>query len=392
MLRSDSAKGSLRVSMTEVGYPGTRRIGGAFTPGLLHPEFERRLSLFGDRPFVEFGFGEWRRWESLADAPDIPDFSLHLGRTAICEDQGSQDTFVGHVVDEAATRESSPVSIGVHVTGDRAVGGGSFGLHSHFTGTREEERRAIRFLDRLGGATELPVWIENANCYSATAGGTLGAWRSVTRICEATGTGLIVDLAHLYIDAVNCGVPQEILLGAVPWDSVVEVHLSGVRTGRDGTLHDGHSEPVHEGVWSLLETVVAQRLLPEEREVNIIVEHADARWTDQPDQYYADFARATAFSESVSAPGAGSAHDYGAAHCRGYLRQLCRVWIPKLAEASEQRGLPYADLFDQWVEDVRARDKRIVLSLEEVPKRERDGVVVAKFDLLSFAKKRLATC
>ncbi|MEV3933516.1 MULTISPECIES: DUF692 family multinuclear iron-containing protein [unclassified Streptomyces] len=301
---------------------------------------------------------------------------------------------MGHLLDEAAARTTAPVSVGVHVTGDRAVGGGSFGLHSHFTGTEEEESRAVRFLTRLGRESGLPVWIENANCYSAGARGILDTWRCVSRICEATGTGLIVDLAHLYIDAVNCRVPEELLLGAVPWSEVAEVHLSGVRTGRDGTLHDGHSEAVHEGVWALLDTVVDQRLLPEGRPVQIVVEHADARWTDQQDLYYADFARAAAVAASASAPGSGTGgpHDYGAEHCRGYLRQLCRTWIPKLPEASEQRGLPYAVMFDEWVADVRARGKRIVLSLEEVPVSERDGVVVAKYDLLGFAKERLAAC
>lgn len=378
------------------GLAGTAniRVGGAFTPGLLHPEADRRLSLHGENPYVEFGFPEWRRWESLDDAPAVPDFSLHLSRTAICESHSRQDAFVGHLLDEAAARTTAPVSVGVHVTGDRAVGGGSFGLHSHFTGTAEEESRAVRFLTRLGRESGLPVWIENANCYSAGARGILDTWRCVSRICETTGAGLIVDLAHLYIDAVNCHMPEELLLGAVPWSEVAEVHLSGVRTGRDGTLHDGHAEAVHEGVWALLDTVVQQRLLPDDRPVQIVVEHADARWTDQQDLYYADFARAAAVAASASAPGGvpGGPHDYGAEHCRGYLRQLCRTWIPKLPEASEQRGLPYAVLFDAWVADVREQGKRIVLSLEEVPVSERDGVVVAKYDLLRFAKERLAAC
>ncbi|MFF2192719.1 DUF692 family multinuclear iron-containing protein [Streptomyces sp. NPDC058157] len=370
------------------------RVGGAFTPGFLDPDPSRRLALFGENPFLEFGFNEWRKWEALDEVPAVPEFSLHLGRTAICEGPREQARYIDYVMDQSATRRNKPTSIGVHVTGDRALGGGSFGLHSYFSGTKEEEERAVRFLSDLNRTSGLPVWVENANCYSASARGILDAWQAVTRICEKTGSGLIVDLAHLYIDAVNCGVPVEVLLGAIPWSQVVELHLSGVRTGRDGTLHDGHSEAVHEGVWSLLDTVLDQRLITETEPVTVIVEHADLTWTDRADQYYADFARAESVLEhhrrarTDGAPD-GEPHDYGVPYCRAYLRQLCNGWIPGLAQASEQRGLSYTDLFDQWVDDVRARGKRIVLNLDEIPPAERPGAVSAPQDLLAYAKEKL---
>ncbi|MFF4366393.1 DUF692 family multinuclear iron-containing protein [Streptomyces sp. NPDC001594] len=370
------------------------RVGGAFTPGFLDPDPSRRLALVGEKPFLEFGFNEWRKWEALDEVPAVPEFSLHLGRTAICEGPREQARYIDYVMDQSATRRNKPTSIGVHVTGDRALGGGSFGLHSYFSGTKEEEERAVRFLSDLNRTSGLPVWVENANCYSASARGILDAWQAVTRICEKTGSGLIVDLAHLYIDAVNCGVPVEVLLGAIPWSQVVELHLSGVRTGRDGTLHDGHSEAVHEGVWSLLDTVLDQRLITETEPVTVIVEHADITWTDRADQYYADFARAQsalerhhrARTEGASNP---EPHDYGVPYCRAYLRQLCNGWIPGLAQATEQRGLSYVDLFDQWVDDVRARGKRIVLNLDEIPPAERPGAVSAPQDLLAYAKEKL---
>jgi uncharacterized protein (UPF0276 family) len=362
-------------------------------PGFLRDTHDAGFDLPAAVSFVELGFYELSFW--LAQRAQWPtELSLHLSRTPIVEDDDAQDAFARYtrnVIESSGLRDRI-VSIGIHLSGPRAEGGGFYGFTTHYEANPAHEERAKRFIDVLGRTCKVPVWLENANYYTAVPQKSLQTWESFRSIIEATGAGAIIDLSHLLIDSTNSGLTAEVALGAIPWHATAEIHLSGIREGRDGTLHDGHSEPVAAPVWNLLDRVLGA-LLPEEKRrhgITVTIEHVDNVWEEKRDSYYADFARlreALHRSETAAQPKAGEP-----IYAHSYLRKLCEKQIPKLRPACEQRGIAFDTLFDEWIANVRANDKRIAFNYAEVPEEERERVVEACPDFLRYAKEILSRC
>jgi len=71
------------------------------------------------------------------------------------------------------------------------------------------------FFDVSGGASQMPepVWLR--------------------RFFDATGTGFLLDLPHVWLEAHYAGKSPAIFLEAFPLDRVVEIHVAGVAEDRD---------------------------------------------------------------------------------------------------------------------------------------------------------------
>jgi uncharacterized protein (UPF0276 family) len=78
----------------------------------------------------------------------------------------------------------------------------------------------------------------------------------LTALTERSGCGLLLDLFNLWTNCVNHGLDATDLLGRIPLDRVIEVHVAG-GTEMAGLLLDSHSAAVPEPVWSMLRTVRA---------------------------------------------------------------------------------------------------------------------------------------
>lgn len=106
-----------------------------------------------------------------------------------------------------------------------------------------------------------PLILENISTPFALPGSTWSEPEFVTRVLDATGCGLLLDLHNLHADAVNQGFDAAAALGALPLERVVEVHLAGgYREGR--WLVDSHTRPVPEEVFALLARVAASGARP----------------------------------------------------------------------------------------------------------------------------------
>lgn len=346
----------------------------------------KRLALPPGVSFVELGLYELEKWMRQDPVPDVA-LSLHLARTPVCEPERAQRAFVAHLLE--SSDRCRLASVGLHVTGPRDSGIGRLGFSSHFVPGERSERQARRFIGMLQDAFGLPVWIENANFYSPDPRETVAAWASIRALCDRTGARAIVDLSHAFIDASNTGLEPAVLLGAVPWDAVAEIHLSGVARSKDGALHDGHSQPVAEAVWTLFELCVAS-LLPRGSEVVATVEHSDHSWGERREEYFADFEKARELAARAAAKPAvaraADARDYAF----GYLGKIVARRIPGLEEACRRKGAAVPELLRAWAEAEERAGRRIVLTLEEVPPSERDGVVLAAEGFLDFVKRRLS--
>ena len=77
-------------------------------------------------------------------------------------------------------------------------------------------------------------------------------------IAQATGCPMLIDLGNLYANAVNEGRDPFEVLRAYPLDRVAMVHIAGGHTD-GGFYFDDHASPVPDGVFALLEALVAER-------------------------------------------------------------------------------------------------------------------------------------
>ena len=370
------------------------RIGAGFNPGYLMNEGDG-LCLATGVGHLELGLAEFRKWNKY-NRDDDCDLSLHLARTPITESEDSQDRFIKALLDQIKHKnnylEAKLVSIGVHLTGDRYDGIGRFGFSSHYYPSKRAEQNAVRFIREMQDVIGLPVWIENANFYSSSFREICTSWKSAEEICRAGEAKMIVDLSHLYIDATNVNVTPDILLGLVPWDEVIELHLSGIVRGADGTVHDGHSMPIDDKVWAIFRRL-RKALGRRDGSMIVTIEHSDPSWISKPELLEADFQKLKKELEKIP----GSARESVAEKCdvyaKSYLMKLLKQWIPNVEPACTQRMISFEGLVLEWLDDVvEKKGSRIVMTDEEAQLNKEWAVEVAAPSFAAFARKRIEQC
>jgi hypothetical protein len=282
----------------------------------------------------------------VADA--VPAHSLHLARAPFSEEAPLQDRFLAVLAERLPAEVTS---IGLHLGGPFRADLGYFGLGTAFVRTPEAERRSARLsegLARLGR----PILLENADLYPYDLAGALGALDWSNRLCRDHGSRLILDLAHLLVAAHNLGVDVRVLLGRIDLDLVAVVHLSGIVRGRDGALHDGHTEAIAPEVWQLLEEILP--LLPDD--VDVVLEHSDPVWAGRAELFLADWGRLCALSARPHEPPARPSIDREAA-ALGYMANVVvPQHFPALVAALGRRDL--ALLVREWGREFLDRVKR----------------------------------
>jgi uncharacterized protein (UPF0276 family) len=107
---------------------------------------------------------------------------------------------------------------------------------------------------RVQGLLDKPLVLENVTYAFEIPGAGMTQAEFFTRLVEATGCGVLLDVTNLYINSENHGFDPVGFLKQMPLDRVVQVHLAGGYEA-DGVKIDSHSEPVEEGSWQLLETL-----------------------------------------------------------------------------------------------------------------------------------------
>ena len=97
--------------------------------------------------------------------------------------------------------------------------------------------------------------IENPSSYVRFRSASMSEPEFLTRLCEATGCALLVDVNNIYVSAANGGCDPVEYLAALPADRVVQIHLAGHSRVR-GRLIDTHAAPVAAPVWKLFALAV----------------------------------------------------------------------------------------------------------------------------------------
>lgn len=101
-----------------------------------------------------------------------------------------------------------------------------------------------------------PLVLENPSSYLTFAASTLSEAEFLSRLAEATGCGLLLDVNNVYVSAFNHGFDAGDYLRQLPLDRVVQFHLAG-HTNLGTHCIDTHDGPVIDAVWMLYRQAVA---------------------------------------------------------------------------------------------------------------------------------------
>jgi hypothetical protein len=126
--------------------------------------------------------------------------------------------------------------------------------------------RVARVQDLLGRR----LLLENATVYVAFRQDEMDEAEFLAELCRRTGSGVLLDVNNLYVNAENLGVDPMRHLTAIPADAVGYLHLAGHAVLSDVRI-DTHDADVPWPVWELFDAVA--RRFPD---AGVIVERDDA--------------------------------------------------------------------------------------------------------------------
>lgn len=272
-------------------------------------------------------------------------FSLHLARVPFCEPENIQHAFVQEILNSLP---SEIESIGLHLCGSYRDGLGVMGLGTDFRYSEETAQQSRRFMEILSAHTERTILLENANFYDHNPQQAIATIEHTNRLCQEYNLGLILDLAHLIMNAHNLGLNPYFLLGKIDLTRIAVIHLSGIVEGGNGIWHDGHTEPVHQEVWSMLEFILP--LL--QQSVKIVLEHSDSNWINQVETFQADWIKANQCLTEISSNRQQSV-DFGKIGMGYFANVVFPKWFPDLVD---YLGKPtFKELVSIWGKDFLSR-------------------------------------
>lgn len=114
----------------------------------------------------------------------------------------------------------------------------------------------IRRVSTLAHAVRVPVLLENDEPPPFDGYEFEVRPDRITHVLDATGCGLLLDIAHARLSAERLGMDVHAYLGCLPLQRVLQIHLSGPRTRR-GRLFDAH-ETLQDMDYRLLDFVLGQ--------------------------------------------------------------------------------------------------------------------------------------
>jgi uncharacterized protein len=115
------------------------------------------------------------------------------------------------------------------------------------------EQSLAHVIDRIRvvqDVLERPLVLENPSTYVTFADSTMPEAEFLTRMTEATGCGLLLDVNNVYVSCFNHDQDPFEFLRAIPHERVVQFHLAG-HTNRVTHLIDTHDGRVVNPVWDL---------------------------------------------------------------------------------------------------------------------------------------------
>ena len=105
-------------------------------------------------------------------------------------------------------------------------------------------RKAQDFLGR-------PLSLENPSTYVELAQNEMPEHVFLAELAERADCGIMLDVNNVYVSAFNHGLDPRAYFDGLPWERVVQMHVSG-HTNHGSHIVDTHIGPVIDEVWQLL--------------------------------------------------------------------------------------------------------------------------------------------
>ena len=118
---------------------------------------------------------------------------------------------------------------------------------------RHVARRVRDVQDFLGA----PLALENPSTYLQHSTSTMTEWDFLASLASEADCAILLDVNNVYVSAFNHGFDPASYLAAIPFDRVVQIHVSG-HTNHGTHIVDSHIGPVIEPVWELLRAARAR--------------------------------------------------------------------------------------------------------------------------------------
>lgn len=317
------------------------------------------------------------------------DYSLHLSRPAMTEDETTQCEYVSYLKKNCLSSKRIK-TIGMHLNGPRTSVLGKYGFSSHFTPNEENKKKVIKFLEIYHKEISIPLLLENANFYSASIDEIFDVWKFINTIVENFPIYLIVDLAHIFVNAKNLKIDPKIVLGSIPWKNVKGIHISGVVKDLNNVFHDGHNFSPIDEIWDLFDESL--KFINDSNESFITLEHTDYCWKDNKVLYYSDFKKLIHYVEinkkfKINMINKSLNYQDQERFAQSYLKKIIKQRVPLLEKYLMQNKMSYDDVFKKWCQKVFLSDqKRLVFSKSEVSEKEYSEVEVIVKGFLKFLK------
>jgi uncharacterized protein (UPF0276 family) len=145
--------------------------------------------------------------------------------------------------------------VGAHWVSDHLCWTGATGKNTHdllpLPYTDEALAHVVKRVREVQDMLEAPLALENPSSYVEFAGSTLREWQFLSAVASEADCAILLDVNNVYVSAYNHGFDPLEYLAGIPFDRVVQLHVSG-HTSYGTHLIDSHIGPVIEPVWELL--------------------------------------------------------------------------------------------------------------------------------------------
>ena len=120
----------------------------------------------------------------------------------------------------------------------------------------ENVQRVADRLRRVEDALKLPMSLENISYYAHPGRPEMPEAEFITQILEKSGSGLLLDVNNVWVNAQNHGFDPEEFIASLPLDRVTQLHIAGHFRAESGLIIDTHGASVINPVIELLEFTV----------------------------------------------------------------------------------------------------------------------------------------
>jgi len=123
--------------------------------------------------------------------------------------------------------------------------------------TEEALKHIVQRIRQVQDLLERPIALENPSTYLEFKSSAMPEAEFIARMAEASGCNLLLDVNNVYVTCYNHRLDAKAYLDSLPFDRVIQVHLSG-HTNKGTHIIDTHDDHVEEEVWNLYKYVVTK--------------------------------------------------------------------------------------------------------------------------------------